>query len=327
MKTTASAGHPRVKPSRSWRALAVCLGVALAASLAWFHFAGKRGPQARPEPAESSRIRPGSPPAAGVRPELAAALGIAGGASPGERLHLLRQMDGPLSQPDAQAALSPLLARPGAEAPPGWHAEYIHEICLMLRRCGAAGGDFARALLTLAGDADRPLVIRDYALQHLASVWAAPELAGLRPEITAALHDMFQTGPPLAAPALLALHRLGDAGAPPGTDVPVVPGVPGERLAAMAAGVLASPSGDTATRMAAIRIVADRRLAGQRAALKAIAAADSEPTVLRMAAVAAIGRFGDPADMDFIASVPAAAGSPLAEALRHAGQSIAPAAK
>ncbi|MCU0782035.1 MAG: hypothetical protein MUF04_13170 [Akkermansiaceae bacterium] len=138
---------------------------------------------------------------------------------------------------------------------------------------------------------------------------------------------MFQTGPPLAAPALLALHRLGDADAPPGTDVPATPGVPDERLAAMAAGVLASPSADTATRMAAIRIVADRRLAGQRAALRAIAAGESEPTVLRMAAVAAIGRFADPADAAFIASVPAAAGSPLADALRHAGQSIAPAAK
>jgi hypothetical protein len=301
--------------------------MALAASLAWFHFSGKRGPEADRAPEASSRTLPGSPPAAGVRPELAAALGADGGASPSERLHLLRGTDGPLSQTDAEAALSSLLALPGDGMAPGWHAEYIHEICLMLRRCGAAGGDFARALVTLAGDADRPLVIRDYALQHLASIWAAPEIAGLRPEITATLHDMFQTGPPLAAPALLALHRLGDAGAPRGTAVPAVPGLPDERLAAMAADVLASPSADTATRMAAIRIVADRRLAGQRVALRAIAAGESEPTVLRMAAVAAIGRFADPADAAFISSIPAAEGSLLAGALRHAGQSIAPPAR
>jgi hypothetical protein len=42
-----------------------------------------------------------------------------------------------------------------------------------------------------------------------------------------------------------------------------------------------------------------------------------------MAAVAAIGRFADPADAAFIDSIPAAEGSLLAGALRHAGQSIA----
>jgi hypothetical protein len=293
------------------------------ACLVWFHFTAKDDPDVVRAPDEADPIVPVTPPAAGVSPVLAAALGTDGRASPGERLHLLRGIDGPLSQADAEAALSSLLSLPGAETSPGWHSEYIHEICLMLRRCGSADGVFARALVTLAGDGERPLVIRDYALQHLASNWAAPDIAGMRPEILEILHEMFRSGPPLAASALLALHRLGDTAAPPGASGTAAPGMPDERLAAMAAAALASPSADTTTRMAAIRIVADRRLAGQRAALKAIATGESEPTVLRMAAVAAIGRFADPADAAFIDSIPAAEGSLLAGALRHAGQSIA----
>jgi hypothetical protein len=317
--------------SRARWAIGACLGMALAATFGWLYFSAKR--PAVPEKDHAAvvlapiHIEP--PPATSVadlQPMLASALGFVEGASPSERLYLLRRLAGPLSEIDSNAALSSLLAMRGAGESPGWHAEYIHEICLMLRRCVSAGEHYARALITLAGDAARPVIIRDYALQHLATLWPDQQVAHMQSAIIAELQNLVLAGPPVSAAALLALHRLGDTDTHDGMHQRNTPGVSDERITALAADVLTSSS-DTPTRMAAVRIVADRLLAGQRDALRRIAAAEDEPTVLRMAAAAAIGRYADPRDAVFIDSIHVEEGSLLAGALRLAGERIAASAK
>jgi HEAT repeat protein len=86
----------------------------------------------------------------------------------------------------------------------------------------------------------------------------------------------------------------------------------------------ASPEDSIAAKMTALRIIGERRLPGFHDDLTRIANAPAgEHTLVRMAAIAAIARFGDPADLPLLESLDRS-DPRLATAIDHAIASLPP---
>jgi hypothetical protein len=117
-----------------------------------------------------------------------------------------------LSETENQAVLSTLLAPRQKGDADGWHAEYLHSLCLLLQRSSPEPDLFCRGLLTLAYDTARPLVVRDYAIQHLTRFYASPLAVDHRAMIVSAILLLAEPGSKISPTALLAVHLLGPEG-------------------------------------------------------------------------------------------------------------------
>jgi hypothetical protein len=206
---------------------------------------------------------------------------------------------------------------PAAEQGSAWHSTYIHELCNLLQDVGATHDDFASALATVSANRDLPIVYRDYAFQHLRILWrssrdASTQAGRTRMEaIENTFLDLLTRRPETAAQSLLGLHEIRESA---GTPV-----VPDGEIARLAHGILDSPPAAESipVRMTAVRVLAERRIPENSGRLRAIAASDAEHGLVRASAVAALGFIGDPADLEFLKSLPS--DDPLvAGALRHA---------
>jgi len=258
-----------------------------------------------------------------LRPSLAQALAFTGSASPSERLSLIYKFPDDLSEIENKAVLAKLLAPPSADASPGWHAEFLHALCLLLQRSLPDPHLFSRTLLTLAHDSSRPLVIRDYAIQHLAQFYSSPFASDDHAAIVSSLLDLAQNSTPVSAPALLALHFLG----PPDRLDPTFrgetqpkPAVSDQDLTPLLAAILSSPS-PLPTTMAALRTIADRKLTTHRPTLRALINNPDHPALLRASALGSLASFQDPDDSSFFASLPPSDHPLLSQAIAHARSS------
>lgn len=252
-------------------------------------------PAAAAEPLPRTRLepRPAPPsrPAGMMRREISAALGFTGNIPTAERIREIMEMRDPLTEVETEELLRALLAPRGEDEAAARHSTWFHEIANLLHRQDVDHQQFAEVLATVAADEARGGTVRDYALQHLRRVWhAAEDDSGLRESIEATFAGMASEGHPLRASALLSLHLLdprGSRGAGP-LENEVVRILSDSRASGEAA---------VHARMAAARIAGDRRLSESRGELLALAASDSRHALVRMVAVSALGRLGDPSDL------------------------------
>lgn len=219
------------------------------------------------------------------------------------RAEALRALGDDLLADETAALLAKLLSPRDPEAPPGPHSLAFHETALVLQKQEPAHEKFADTLATVARDTRRDHVIRDYAIQHLTQLWhlAGPSLA---PTIEATLLEIADEAPSMLPSALLGLHLLGSnqksslSNSPPRA-------VADEQFAPRLISML-DPAATTseAAQMTAIRIVGERQLPGFGDDLARIAAdPTSGHTLVRMAAVAAIARFGDSRDLTLLRNI------------------------
>ena len=297
---------------------------------------GEEMPKPPPQAAAPSRtlakfVPPPAPAGAGMvlRDEMRKALDEEGDAPLQKRLDLLAGITGEPNPPECRALLDALLKPCPANAPEGWHAEYLHNIAGLLQSSAGMREPFARALGTLARDSKRDATVRDYALQHLRLVWERAD-GTLRTEVEGTLRAL-ATDPALQSSALLSLHLLGGAGglgevAPSSKSIGGKGRVADADLVPFVDSILAeSPSpGNITARLTALRIAGERRLSGCRESLRRVAAGESEHTLTRMAAIANLGLIADPADRTFLESINGNGDGRIANAVRKALAATAP---
>lgn len=269
-----------------------------------------------------------------VREALQQALGLVEGSGHRQRIDLLQALKGQFSEDECRALLHALQQPRAATSAEEWHAEYVHRICLALRGQTACRHDFARVLSGLARDPQRDAIVRDYAMQHLRQVWDRAD-PPLRTAVQDSFRQIVQDRGDLAAAALLSLHLLGTpTGAGASTANPAAGNgtgatgaiqtpaaldalakrstvsdptfeLPDAELEPVVRSILsdAPAAKGIALRMTAIRVVADRRLSTFKPDLARILAdQEKEHAVVRMASIAAISRFADPADRPLLES-------------------------
>jgi hypothetical protein len=162
-----------------------------------------------------------------------------------------------------------------------------------------------------------PVVIRDYALQHLFAWYGELLRGGPEPARAAALERMESvfweagkaTDSEIAGTALLGLCSLAESGSPLAPERP--------KLGAAALGVLQDPAASPLSRVTALQVCA--RL-GVTNALPIAArwAASNEPTATRCSAIAALGELGGAPEMALLARLPTDREGRLAPAVRNA---------
>ena len=227
-----------------------------------------------------------------------------------KRIELLRSLGSGLTKDECDALLHGILAPAPKGVSTGEHAHYVHEACRLLRKQDNERPRFARALATLAIDDSRSPILRDYAMQHLRVVWDfAPPADGLRLSIVETFR-MLLDDPAMAPAALLSLHLLGsptELGVSSGTVVvrtrPQYE-LPDDEIIPHVKRFLADRQSPLSGRMASVRIVAERTLLMFKEDLVGMAGGETgEHTMLRMAAISALARFGDPSDLKFLKSL------------------------
>lgn len=233
------------------------------------------------------------------------------------RIEILDGIKPDLTEIEAMAILQELSAIPPREENSATHSTYIHKVCNLLQLAPAVRDDFANALATVAANRGLPIVYRDYAFQHLRILWRgslAEDSTGGQARMRAienTFRGLLAQRPETAAQSLLGLHEIRQpSGAPVVAD---------EEISRLATGILdVPPAADSIpARMTAVRILAERRISANSNQLRAIATSDVEHSLVRASAVAALGFIGDPADLEFLETLPT--DDPLiAGALRHA---------
>lgn len=243
-----------------------------------------------------------------IRHDLGKALGQHSGISDRERLVILGEFSGDLSQLEADVLADELLRPPKPGEEIAWYAEYFHSLCLILREQEKFRERFARVLATVVADPTRDQTVRDYGMQHLAAVWELSSPGdGLRASVLATFGEVIRGDKEMAAPALLSLHLLGSGfnrsreigdAANSSYHVPDSDILP---FVEEAIGSSAVTSTEVGLKMVALRVVAERRMTGLLPAVREIAGERlNEHAVTRMAAISAIGRLGDSDDRVFL---------------------------
>jgi hypothetical protein len=137
-------------------------------------------------------------------------------------------------------------------------------------------------LATLWRDSSQPLVLRDYALQHL-SPWYSKVDGRERKQIVAELLAAAQdAGQSFAGTALLALSRIRQE--EPTVEIP--------ELAERIQHLITDTPGNLLARISAVQLVGEFQIEQARDPIRGIAVDDAQATGLRLAAIAALGSVG-----------------------------------
>lgn len=224
----------------------------------------------------------------------------------------LMEINGPLTASEIEESFRALLALPESGEPLALRATWFHELANLLQRQKLDQRAFGEVLASAARNSRQDLATRDYALQHLRRIWEKSAAdKELRLAIEATFGEMIAPRNPLMPTALLSLHLLDPAGSATNFTM----------LVQAVSSVLEDPkiTGDDVVRarMAAARIAGERQLAGSRGPLLKLATAPSGNVLVRMAAISALGRFGDPSDLNTLAAL-SPSDERLIGAIRHA---------
>lgn len=260
-----------------------------------------------------------------LRPELFEALGYGTRSPWPRRLDLIRKLPVNLSAVETDAMLTAMMEPCPPSEWPGTYSSYMHEMACILQPRQDIREPFARALATLARDTRRDQATRDYAIQHLRQVWSRAEQdSALRAAIVGSFHEFTRLDTVVATPAMLALHLLGTvddsgpvrvaqepASAPP-ADAPKAHDLtdsfqlPDTSLISLLDPIFATKTStaNIPARLSAFRIAGERRMSAFRQPLLAAIQDRSEHAMVRMAAVNAIGKIADPADLKTLATLP-----------------------
>jgi HEAT repeat protein len=182
---------------------------------------------------------------------------------------------------------------------------------------------FAKALAMIARDNRRDPTTRDYAIQHLRQLCdASSNDTSLRDAMVATFEQLADQDAVVAAPALLSLHLIGredSRGSSASGPKSGSHAYPDASIQQHLSPVFAQTThaGNIALRMTAARIAGERRLDSCRQALLDQVFDSSEHTMVRMAAANAIGRIGNPDDLQKLGSFPPG-DERVTTAVRHA---------
>ncbi len=181
----------------------------------------------------------------------------------------------------------------GLGAPRALHAEK-NEILNLLRRQTAHLEALRDQLLALSRDADADPVIRDYALQHLASLALDRDAAEDRRDFEAHVDILDGENPALAATAMI--HLL------VAQQRDRLEAVSRAQLATAARRMAADPDAPASSRATALQVVARLGLDDQAPLARELAEDPAQPIPLRIAAIAALGDLApdDPRTRNFL---------------------------
>ncbi len=214
---------------------------------------------------------------------LAMAIGKGGPVDFRDRLSAIGRLSPKLSVEERQALYDYLRnSTEDKSLRPGQSHALKNDILNILREQEDPPHELTQVLAALWRDRSQPFVIRDYALQHLAS-WHVEADAVQRPQIIQELRQAAeQTDQSFAGTALIGLHRIRrenpELAMPPLTDQ---------------IGLLVHD--DTAnhlTRITAVQLAGEENSATLRDSLKRIAVDEAQPPMLRIAALGSLGRLG-----------------------------------
>jgi hypothetical protein len=253
-----------------------------------------------------------------IRPEIQSAIDPK--TPPARRTELITSLPLDLTEAEWRVLIREVLTLPAPGTAEAWHSSHVHEICKILQRIPASHDLFADALATVAAHRGFTDVYRDYAFQHLRTLWRnsldplAPGAAQPRNiAIEKTFRKLLAERPETSAKAILGLHEFRhDDG---------TPAVPDTEIGALVRQLLDTTASEETThipaRMTAVRVIAERNLPGSSDLLKSIAGSPQEHTLVRTSAIGALGHLAAPEDKTFLASL--SSENPLiAEALRHA---------
>lgn len=245
-------------------------------------------------------------------------LGDRGNLSGRQRISWIREHGKEFGEPEVKEIVDYLQS---GEIPDGlsegqWHW-IVDELLTALRVETKNPGELTRQLEGIFSNSALDLVVRDYALQHLGHLGRE----GGDQEVirAAAMAGLQEIGSPMAGTALLVLHnepatlsggtRAGNGG---GTPPPDPAGDPGS----LALTLLANERASLPSRVTALQVAAQRGTGGTVRAAAGVLESDA-PVLLKIAAIAAVGEAGSPADLALLQSV--SANSPqLQRAIRSA---------
>ncbi len=240
----------------------------------------------------------------------------------GKRIELIDSIYPDLSEVEYLVLLSEILGGPSGDHSIAWHSTYIHRICTLLQRVPSSHGEFANVLATTAADETLPEIYRDYAFQHLRILWrnsldpnspAVVQPVGMAIEST--FRDLLTQRPETEAQALLGLHELRY------TNNEAV--VSDNEISKIAGDILSEPAAvdSISSRMTAIRILAERKIEASSSVLQGVILSDTEHSLVRASAVAALGHIASPANLEFLSNLKQE-DPVVAEALRHAVKNL-----
>lgn len=202
----------------------------------------------------------------------------------GKRIEAVSQLGDDLNGNDLSALYPFLTSLPGPmENNLGGLRVIKNDLLNALEEQSIAPSGLTRLMVEMYRNPAQDLIVRDYALQHLAT-WAeqgAKDEPGARDEIRRELTDATSESNSLAGTALLGLHRLGQPESPSQAKA----------LDDIALRLANSTKTDLTTRMAAIQVCAERKIVRALPAIKALAEGQT-PLCLRLSAIAALGELG-----------------------------------
>lgn len=186
--------------------------------------------------------------------------------------------------PEALSAVYAYLRNPAEEPDlmPGQSFALKNDLLNVLREQRRTPADLTRLLMDIRRDEAQPLVMRDYALQHLAPWFVragAEERRQIVDELQAAAAEIHQS---YAGTALLALHRVRQEQA--GAEVPA--------LSEPILKLLGDSSADLLARVTAVQLSGSLGLTESAPFVASLAFGESVAPVLRTAAIRAVGALG-----------------------------------
>ncbi len=252
-----------------------------------------------------------------IRPELKEALGTVAPLS--YRTDIIRALPVRSLRPvEIDAMLAAMVQLPTKEQTL-LHSAFMHQIACVLHLYPDIRERFARALAALARDTQRDGNTRDYAIQHLRTIWAdAARDSTLRASIVATFHEFAESNSMIAPSGLLSLHILritpqsapnspakGAAKAASPLYIAPVYQIPDSYFLPILERTFAekTSTSNLPTKMTALRIVNERGLKAFRQPLLTAMQDPGEHSMVRMAAAAALGKITDPADMPALAAM------------------------
>jgi hypothetical protein len=218
-----------------------------------------------------------------ISPPVILAIGRAKESGFRSRLNAIGQLGTTLSTDDRQALYDYLRDKSEEKwLRPGQAFALKNDILNILREQEPPPPELTGVLLALRRDESQPLVMRDYALQHLAP-WFPKADQGQQEQIIAELRAAAQeTAQSYAGTALLSLQRIQEE-------------IPSIQLAPFSTEIISlidDGSANLLARITAVQLSGEKLIIEAREAVRRIAVDETQATTLRIAAVAALGRLG-----------------------------------
>lgn len=224
-----------------------------------------------------------------------------------EMLDLLAELSSPLSDDEITLFLSWLVNNEGHHLSEGAQSHVANEVLNLLGSQKPIPLPLINVLSSIAeGHNSSPLALRTYAVQHMRLIWEKLPQPEPRRHLEDALWRAVDLDPSnLKATALFALHGLANP-ATPSDSLGISPSswhIPTPKLRDHAEKFLADPQAPPDLRMVSLRILKEREVTSATPLIRTIVAGPSQSIPLKLSAIHALGKFGNPADLELLHSL------------------------